>query len=198
MITPVDQGQLAFKLLISQYKRSPNFSDLIQRILAATSEDIEEQVFQIINMCDLDNANGNVLDAAGTLIGLARMGVKLPGTQGWQLDVTPFTGHAFGDASYIEYETADDETYRDAIKSYAICQTTFCDLTTLQQCIAIILKKEPSDIDVELTASMAVTINVTEKSDERRRYLIEEFRTPNGSFLWPANGGVVYSFNIAI
>lgn len=206
-IKPIDQGELLFNNLFSQYKQAPNFSALIQNLAELLSQDIENQLFNIYYTLALypnpleqvTEATGNQLDLAGLLIGLPRMAVQVPADV-WQLDVTPFTGHKFGDINYLIYQQAPDDIYRDAILSYAKTITSNGDLITLLYCLELLMNKNAVNIEITQTATLAVTIDITkipggETYDEKRQYLVDKYITPNGGKLWPKVVGVDYTIN---
>ncbi len=193
-VKSVDQGQLMLDKLIPQYKNSPNIKTLFQSFSEELCQDIEDQAMQIYNMCDLENTTGNLLDAAGSLIGLARMNILVP-TDDWTLDITPWTGYIFADGDFLNYEVAPDEVYRDAIRSYAICHNTVGDIRTLEKTLRLLYGMTvESDLTVQLISSLQVNITVNVSVNIGRRYLVDSYRTPNGSKLWAEVAGCEYTF----
>ena len=194
-LKPVNQSELMYEKLLSQYKGAQNFSTFFREMGDELCQDIEDQGNQIYNMCDLDNSSGNLLDAAGSLIGLARMKVLIP-TDVWQLDQTPWSSHRFGDKVYLLYATASDEIYRDAIKAWAISQTSQGDLRSLKTTLMLLWGMTvDTDLTITQTASLAVTIDVNVNVTVSRNYLVTDFLAPNGSSLWSKAAGCVYTFN---
>ena len=191
----VNQADLMLKLLISQYTSSPNFEGLMYGTAEKINQDIEEQAFQIYNMCDIANSTGNVLDAVGSLIGLPRMPIENPGDV-WILDQTPFTDHQFGDKAYLYFELAPDDIYRDAIRAYAINQTSTGSLKDLQQTLMLLWgMTDTANLTISLNSSLNVTLTVNVAVDIKRDYLVQQYRTPNQGYLWSKVASCIYNFN---
>jgi len=195
-IQPVDQGAEILKILLPQYAGT-TVEGLHQHLVENTYQDIEDQALQICNMCDLTKSTGNVLDAAGSLIGLPRMAVRVSSGDYWQLDVTPFTNHEFADKEYLIYEEATDEMYINAIKSYAYTQTSYGSLpdllATLQLLMGIDLDDD-SRFSITQTGVFNVNVSISGTVSEPIKYLIEDYITPNGSFLTARVIPCVYNF----
>lgn len=205
-VSPIDQGSAIQNLLISQYKDRPNMSGLLQNLAEGSFQDIENQAYQIVTMCDIANATGNVLDAVGILIGLQRMKVKISGVDVWQYDYTPFTLHQFIDGDFLVFEEAPDDIYRDTIRCYSITRNSFGDLRTLQKTLMLLYGfTEDTDLTITQPSAKNVNIVVNVAPDPRRRYLVDEYKAPNASAkdqptsaLWAKVAGCVYTFTYPV
>lgn len=204
-IQPVDQGAFLLDNMFSQYRSKTRFPELIQGLAETILQDIQQQAFNLYwathlipNDDEIPAPTGNQLDLAGKLIGLPRMAVRNP-SDVWELDVTPFTEHKFGDIDYLIYQLAPDDIYRDAILAYAYTQNTCGDLKSLEYCLLKILNPLAVTIVIEQTATLAVDITVSKipggaTFDVGRKYLVDTYLTPNGGNLWPKVAGVIYTF----
>ncbi len=197
-VSRVDQAAFMLSLLFPQYQNSPNVKMLFQKTGELFCQDVEDQALQIYNMCDLDNSTGNVLDAAASLIGLQRMSIRVP-SDVWILDLTPFTDHQFGDEEYLFYALAPDDIFRDAIRAYAINQTSEGDLRSLEKTLRLLLNLTgDTDLTIELTSSLNVSVTINVAVEIGRRSLVDEYITPNGGTLWSKVAGCVYSFTYTV
>lgn len=191
----VEYGEMLLKILLSQYDNSVKFSGLHQQFGDKVFDDMEDNIFNIYNMCDLDNATGNNLDAAASLIGLNRMLIRIPTTV-WTLDETPFTGYVFGDKDYLIFEICPDDIFRDAIKAYAYTQTCYGSMDDVLNTLALILGVDISDLSLVRNAQQDYTINAPASVDVGRKYLTGltdgNYRTPNDGFLWALPAGVSF------
>ncbi len=194
VVSRVDQANAMLNALIPQYKNSPNIKAFYQSCGELICQDIEDQSLQIYNMCDLENSTGNILDMVGGLIGLPRMSILIP-SDVWILDLTPFTGHQFGDEVYLFYELAPDDVYRDAIRAYAINQTSEGDLRSLEKTLRLIYGMTvDTDLTIEFVSTLNVNVTINVPVTIGRRSLVDIYVTPNGGKLWSQVAGCVYNF----
>ena len=194
-IKRINHSDFINSLLFNEYKNRIVFKKFSESLVNNLSQDCEDQTFNIIDFANIDNAEGNQLEINGDLIGLPRMSVKIGDLSIWELDETSFTNHKFGDKNYLLYQLAPDDIYRSAIKSFSIQQTSNGNLFDLLSSLVELLAIEESDISINITSSLTVSIIITATNiDERRKFLVDEYKTPNDSFLWPRCMGVTYTF----
>ena len=196
-IKQIDYGKFLLEKLFSQYNTSTNYTTLHYKTGETILDDVENNIFNIINMCDIDNATGNSLDAAASLIGLQRMQIRIPTTV-WTLDQTPFTGYPFGDFDYIIYENCPDDIFRDCIKSYAITQTGHGSLPEILETVTLLLGLQDGDITVTHPAPRQWSFSIPSGVSVGRHGLLgiggNDYRTPNGGYLWAKPAGVKTTF----
>ena len=195
--TKVEYGSLLLNFLLSQYKNKTNMIGLHQRFGDDVFDVMEDNIFSIFNMCDIEKATGNTLDAAASLIGLERMQIRIPSTV-WTLDETPFTGYPFGDKDYIIYEECPDSIFVDCIKSYAYTQTCYGSLDDVLITVGYILGIDHTTITIANPSEQTWSLTVPSSVPVGRRFLLgvggQDFRTPNGGFLWAKPAGVTFNF----
>lgn len=199
-ITKVDYGDLLLNYLLSQYKDKTNMIGLHQRFSDEVFTDMETNIFNIIDMCDLNVSTGNNLDAAASLIGLERMQIRIPTTV-WTLDETPFTGYPFGDKDYIIYEECPDSIFIDCIKSYAYTQTCYGSLDDVLITVGYVLGIDPTTIVIANPSEQTWSLTIPAGVSVGRQYLLgvgsDDYRTPNGGFLWAKPAGVTFNFTFS-
>lgn len=186
------------ELTISQYQGSPKFMGILDDAIGSQLENVFELSNSILQATNFsDQINGQFLDLIGWLIGLPRMNVQVSETV-WQLDVTSFTGHKFGDESYISFALATDDQYRFAILSYATTQTSIGNLDSLKRALSLILYQNynSGNIEIILNSSLSVSINCSVAVPIANKYLVENYLAPNGQSIWPRVAGCIYNFNI--
>jgi hypothetical protein len=196
----VEYGDFLLNLLLSQYKSKEKMIGLFQNTGDLVYDPMEDILFKIYNMCDLDNSSGYYLDMAASLIGLQRMPIRVPADV-WILDETDFTDHRFGDADYIIFEECPDRIFRDCIKSYAYTQTCYGSIPDVLITLGYILDVDPTTIEIENPSNRVWNITIPNSVSivEGRRYLLgiggNDYRTPNGGYLWARPAGVVFNIS---
>lgn len=195
--TKTDYGKLLLNYLLSQYKNTTNMAGLQQRFADDIFDVMETNIFNILEMCDIENASGNVLDAAASLIGLERMQIRIPTTV-WTLDETPFTGYPFGDNDNIIYEECPDPIFIDCIRSYAYTQTCHGSMDDVLTTVGFVLGIDPTTITIANPSDQTWDLTVPAAVAVGRRYLLgnggADYRTPNGGYLWAKPAGPTFNF----
>ena len=193
----IEYGKFILNLLISQYQSKTRMPALLQNFGDLIFDPMEQAIFNIYNMCDIDTATGNSLDAAASLIGLPRMSIRIL-ADAWVLDETPFTDYRFGDEDYVEFEECPDDIFRDCIKSYAYTQTCYGSLNDVLITIGYLLGIDSTTITIANPGVRQWTLTIPDSASISlgRRYLLgiggNDYRTPNGGYLWARPAGVVF------
>ena len=197
VINKIDYGKFLLQKLFAQYNTSEKFTTLHYQTGEIILDDVEDNIFDIINMCDIDNATGNSLDAAASLIGLGRMSIQIPAVV-WTLDQTPFTNYPFGDENYIDWEICPDDVFRECIKSYAITQTAHGSMPEILETVSLLLGIEIADITVAKPGLRQWTFTIPAGVSVGLKYLLgigaNDYRAPNGGFLWAKPAGITINF----